>query len=749
MTPLLDTLVGGPDQTIARPAIARARVVRVPASLADSLTVALINFSPNYEYEVPAGNWVLRGTALPVVGDSCVVVFDDNGDAWVAGWTGASAFTAVGDAGGDLNGTYPNPEVNAILGMGASHLNPWPNDGLISDDFLVPGHSNSALVDYRPGHIRWIRSSLAGGGTGNKRLTLFWLNRESINWQEGGPVIVEVFQVYPHGGAYTKSIISGGYGYPLTIDVVEVAGSSTAGRYVPLMTTETIYSGAFSEAQFYLDIVDYDQVLVKVTHYGRKEVNRPFTATGQIDFDVAFTVAGSAGSNIGTTGYITAEDVKPDAVGHYNVKRFGAAGDGSADDTSEIQAVINAVEAAGGGVVYFPPGTYKITGGGLVVDDENVTLRGAGSHQSVLLAGGTTNDSALLTLTSAHTVVEDLGFDGADSTYTLYGVKIEESSIDKWHRVERCHFEDFSNASDEAYGIWSWVSFYVKVIDNTFEDCRRPIYLAEPDKGVEVAGNVLTSSRNLTQDGIYLTKWEAGDSDAYVHGNSVRDVQVDPSGVGSNGHAIQVYNCRNTRITDNFCTDCLCSGVHFGSGTQGGSIKGNKITSCGYGIFVECNIDTSDVTVGSAGGLRGCEVIGNYVRGTSFPTLAWTAGGINVSYSAGSTIANNIVHDGDGEGIFTDSDRVTVNGNVVYNNWKVDSPTGSLLYKGGIRCYGSHCSFTGNVCFDNQASKTQTYGIAVTDSVHTMVTNQLTGNGTAGFYEESGGGSNLKTANAV
>jgi hypothetical protein len=60
--------------------------------------------------------------------------------------------------------------------------------------------------------------------------------------------------------------------------------------------------------------------------------------------------------------------------GWLNVKEFGALGNNSANDTDAIQDAIEQAEANGGGTVFFPEGTYKVTT--LSVVGQNVTLLG-------------------------------------------------------------------------------------------------------------------------------------------------------------------------------------------------------------------------------------------------------------------------------------------------------------------------------------------------------------------------------------
>lgn len=74
-----------------------------------------------------------------------------------------------------------------------------------------------------------------------------------------------------------------------------------------------------------------------------------------------------------------------DAAKVFNVTdpAYGATGDGVTDDTAAIQAAIDAAEAAGGGRVVFPDGTYRISDT-LIIDSDGVSLEGVGVTASTI-----------------------------------------------------------------------------------------------------------------------------------------------------------------------------------------------------------------------------------------------------------------------------------------------------------------------------------------------------------------------------
>jgi hypothetical protein len=72
----------------------------------------------------------------------------------------------------------------------------------------------------------------------------------------------------------------------------------------------------------------------------------------------------------------------------YNVYDYGAVGNGTTNETAAIQSAIDAVKTAGGGVVYFPNGTYKATS---IQLPAGVVLLGESRDNSVLSFANSTS----------------------------------------------------------------------------------------------------------------------------------------------------------------------------------------------------------------------------------------------------------------------------------------------------------------------------------------------------------------------
>ncbi|MFE4420452.1 glycosyl hydrolase family 28-related protein [Streptomyces sp. NPDC056817] len=132
---------------------------------------------------------------------------------------------------------------------------------------------------------------------------------------------------------------------------------------------------------------------------------------------------GQAGgwAQLDSSGRVPASQL-PKQLDWLNVKTYGAAGDGTADDTAAIQAAINA--AASGSVVYLPAGTYKLTAA--LVLPSNVTLQGAGATFSILKQ--TSNSANVLNATDVqYLTISSLGITGPGSG-TGSGIRLTVAS---------------------------------------------------------------------------------------------------------------------------------------------------------------------------------------------------------------------------------------------------------------------------------------------------------------------------------
>lgn len=82
----------------------------------------------------------------------------------------------------------------------------------------------------------------------------------------------------------------------------------------------------------------------------------------------------------------------------YNVKAYGAKGDGAVDDTKAVQAAVNAANADGASLVFFPPGMYKVTS-----LSNTSTINFVGDNASFLGYSGAINQIGIANYTSLPT----------------------------------------------------------------------------------------------------------------------------------------------------------------------------------------------------------------------------------------------------------------------------------------------------------------------------------------------------------
>ena len=183
--------------------------------------------------------------------------------------------------------------------------------------------------------------------------------------------------------------------------------------------------------------------------------------------------ASASGTTVTATGSTTARTLQDRFAEVYNVKDYGAVGNGVTNDAAAINAAIVAANAGGGGTVRIPAGTYAVAESSLsraILAKSNVWLRGDGVNITKIVLANT-SDSHVIdadTASNDNITISDMTIDGnkANQTDAVHGIRFDDGADDV--RIFNVHIKD-----TKAYGIGfqaDTTSFKRCMIDNVFID---------------------------------------------------------------------------------------------------------------------------------------------------------------------------------------------------------------------------------------------------------------------------------------
>ena len=377
--------------------------------------------------------------------------------------------------------------------------------------------------------------------------------------------------------------------------------------------------------------------------------------------------------------------------GVYNVKHFGATGDGSTDDTAAIQAAIDAAEAAGGGEVYFPRGTYAIESAIACTDADSVSL---GGNATIVATAANTGAMFAITTSDCFTV-EDLVFDGNDLAKWGFDFKgCSELTLDG---IEVFDMDEPAGSGNYAAGVRIGNSGATGGTGVTITDC----YIHD-----------ITSTVNNASRGIVFYTYSSS-GDCYVSDITIsncRFKEISPVGDGdglvfqqAESDASQLVSPINATVTGCVFVDCYKRGIKVQN--RGVSVSGNTFHTTRTGTW----------------------------GGASWSGFQYT--GISVYQGACSVTGNTFTASGGGcyqygieiDGGSTDCENVVVTGNLIQNSTEATGESAEPWEQAyGIRADDDGAGSTVGVVISGNIVVNNLYGYWVGNDASDIVVGQNT-----------------------
>ena len=412
----------------------------------------------------------------------------------------------------------------------------------------------------------------------------------------------------------------------------------------------------------------------------------------------------------------------------FNVKAFGATGNGSTDDHVAINNAIAALNAAGGGTLFFPYGTYKMTS---AITTITVPCRVRGDGINVSTINQTSTSDALVISTSLQCIVQDITLQ-CTSSYNALTITAPSGSFNS-----RSIVNNVNVGGTPAIG-FNFNEAFAVVTSCTVTGTIgiKMQNLINPD---ESAG-MITQCQINTNGGTAIALYADG-------------VQVIDNYFYDNNYAVEIFVNNSTGtlsdfwITNNHIEYCLISAIRFNNTSTGsGNYLVNVLISNNEIAWSPPSPSTATCNgVDQSGTLTSIQWLQDFtISDNVFNT---NVDNIRLTYASNGTIVGNAMNTcTNGIYLDTNTSNIVAKDNLIVNATTAATDNGSSNLVGNDVGYTSVPTLTGG-------SATETKYLSVTQSVLGKkpdgVSAQVTSDPTVGCYYNWDDSGNSKTQVAI
>lgn len=337
----------------------------------------------------------------------------------------------------------------------------------------------------------------------------------------------------------------------------------------------------------------------------------------------------------------------------FNIRNFGAVGDGITDDTAAIQAAYDAVDSTYGGTVIWPGGfRYAHTGIDITTPHTKTLGVGIGGAESYLM--NSSNRSAFVVGDNA-TYMPGVQFEGlflrGNSANNSSGHGIIFQGCEN-PRVYNCQVYDSKQNGIHFTSDGTPVGAYGNVTECYVNTNKGDgIHVTSNVYGVHIVNNLIAGNGKSPANGagIYL---DSGDNHKII-GNDLDE----------NENAVLITNCSDCTITGNGLQQNDRNGVYMDTNCSRITIGNNTMLNCSTessGTYVAVYLDGADF----------CSVEGNIIAG---PSVNTANGVLEASSADNNTIVGNTIQNTSGAKIVKVGSSTRVANNIGYVNYNSGS----------------------------------------------------------------------------